>query len=94
MIMDIGPFRFYRVRSSGSLCISLISEDDRPYSPDSWSYGFEYGWADPAACNREPLLSIRVRKLQLFYIELSFTFVEIWLFGFWAMKSLDKKAKS
>lgn len=75
MIMDIGPFRFYR-SASGTLDVSLICMDNLPC-------GWEYGWFDPMRGQDRPFVSVRVGKLQVVYFEKYETGFEVWFMGLW-----------
>lgn len=82
MVMDVGPFRFYRP-SNGSLNASLICLDKYPC-------GFEYGYRDKVRGVTEPLIDVRIAKLQVLYFERAVNddgsvFREFWLLGFWFM---------
>ncbi len=76
MVFDIGPFRLYRVEKNGTLCISLIAFDD-------YSFGWEYGYADPMRGETHPWLSLRIKKLNIFSFETWKWGFEIWFMGFW-----------
>ena len=76
MVFDLGPFRLYRVKKNGTLCISIKYFDHLPF-------GYEYGWDDIMAGERHPWISFRVGKLNLFSFETWKWGFEVWVFGFW-----------
>lgn len=77
MIKDYGPFRFYKVANDeGSICISLKAFDN-------YSFGWEYGYSDPARGVTKPWLNIRIGKLNVFYFETWRWGFELWVLGFW-----------
>jgi hypothetical protein len=77
MVMDIGPFRFYRA-DCGTLDISLKILEDYPL-------GWEYGWEDPARGSSKPWISFRIGKLNVLYFETWEKGFEFWFLGFWVI---------
>jgi len=84
MIFDVGPFRLYRVKKSGTLDISLICLDN-------WACGWEYGYRDDMRGTDKPIIDIRIGKLTILYFEMLEDSCEIWILGFWAFPSWRKK---
>lgn len=79
MIFELGPFTLYRT-TEGTLNVSLTCCDEYPW-------GFEWGWDDPMAGERYPIVHIRVWKLILLSYERwerkRGVGMEIRLLGFW-----------
>lgn len=78
MIMDIGPFRFYRVDKSGTLDVSLPCCEGQ-------NWGWEYGYRDDARGDVDkPWIQLRIGKLLLLYYEpFKNGSYEAWFLGFW-----------
>jgi len=76
MVMDVGPFRFYRVQEGGTLCVSIKWLDNLPF-------GWEYSWADVARGEEHPWINLRIGKLNIFSFEAWRWGLEFWFLGFW-----------
>ncbi len=83
MVMNVGPFQFYRVESNGTLDISLRCLGDA-------ACGWEYGWHDDMRGTDHSWVDFRIGKLRILYFKpFNFGF-EFWLLGFWMIPSWGK----
>lgn len=86
MIFDLGPFELYRSERTGSLNITLRRIKN-------WGCGWAYGWRDTARGEEKPLVSFRIGKLVVLYIEACDKGYELWFLGFWAFPHWGKRKK-